>query len=155
MTETKLPGEILVVGWREWVNLPDLGLPAIKAKVDTGARTSTLHAFEVNPFTENGQQRVKFKIHPVQRNNDIVETCVADVVAERVVTDSGGHREQRFVIVSRLGIGPYSWPIEITLTSRDNMMFRMLIGRTAIRGIATVDPSVSYRVGKKPRKKKT
>jgi len=87
MTETKLPGEILVVGWREWVNLPDLGLPAIKAKVDTGARTSTLHAFEVNPFTENGQQRVKFKIHPVQRNNDIVETCVADVVAERVVTD--------------------------------------------------------------------
>lgn len=154
MTETNLPGEKLTVGWREWVSLPDLGLPAIKAKVDTGARTSTLHAFELESFSENGQQRVRFKIHPVQRNNDIVETCVADVVAERVVTDSGGHREQRFVIVSHLGIGPYTWPIEITLTARDNMMFRMLIGRTAINDIARVDPSASYLVGKKPRKKK-
>jgi hypothetical protein len=149
-----MPEGVLTFGWREWVSLPDLGLMKIKAKVDTGARTSTLHAFEVRPFFENDRQRVEFKIHPQQRNLELVQTCVADVIAERVVSDSGGHREQRLVIVTPLAIGPYLWPIEVTLTSRDNMLFRMLIGRTAINGIAMVDPSKSYLVGKKSRKKK-
>ncbi|HEY5774968.1 MAG TPA: RimK/LysX family protein, partial [Xanthomonadales bacterium] len=84
-----MPEEILTLGWREWIGLPELGLPAIKAKVDTGARTSALHAFEVRPFTENGKERVEFKIHPIQRNSESVVTCVADVVDERVVSDSG------------------------------------------------------------------
>ena len=148
-----VPNEVLTLGWREWVGLPELGLPSIKAKVDTGARTSTLHAFEVESFEENGIQRVKFKIHPNQRDSESVKICVTDILDQRVVTDSGGHRENRWIIVTPLTIGPFSWPIEMTLTARDNMMFRMLLGRTAIKGLAMVDPSRSYIVGKRPRKK--
>jgi hypothetical protein len=144
-----LPSEILTLGWREWVGLPQLGLSRIKAKVDTGARTSTLHAFELRPFKENGRDRVEFKIHPQQRNSELIVTCVADIVDERPVTDSGGHREQRWIISTPLTIGAYTWPIEMTLTSRDSMMFRMLLGRTAINGLAVVNPAKSYLVGKK------
>jgi len=148
------PDEKLVIGWREWVGLPELGLNSIKAKVDTGARTSALHAFELDTFSENGVDRVNFKIHPVQRDSEKVVNCVADIVDERIVTDSGGHKEQRLIISTLLTIGRWSWPIEMTLTSRDNMMFRMLLGRTAIKGIAMVDPNRSYTTGKKPRVKK-
>lgn len=147
------PDERLTLGWREWVGLPDLGLDAIKAKVDTGARTSTLHAFELDTFSEHGKPRVRFKIHPIQKDADTVVTCVADIVDERLVTDSGGHREQRLIIMTPLRIGKWSWPIEMTLTARDNMMFRMLLGRTAMRGFALVDPSRSYVTGRKPRRK--
>ncbi|HEY5776062.1 MAG TPA: RimK/LysX family protein, partial [Xanthomonadales bacterium] len=98
-------------------------------------------------------QRVEFKIHPIQRDSESVVTCVADVVDERVVSDSGGHKQKRLIIVTPMTIGPYSWPIEMTLTARDSMMFRMLLGRTAIEAIAKVDPAKSYLVGKKPRKK--
>lgn len=154
MSSITTPNEILTLGWREWIGLPELGLPDIKAKVDTGARTSTLHAFEVRPFSEHGNQRVEFKIHPKQRDSELVVSCIADILDERVVTDSGGHKEARLVIVTPLTIGPYSWPIEMTLTSRDSMMFRMLLGRTAIEGLALVNPSKSYLVGKKPRKKR-
>ena len=148
------PDDKLTLGWREWVGLPELGLPEIKAKVDTGARTSTLHAFELHTFSEAGKSRVRFKMHPLQRNSQVVVSCVADVIDERAVTDSGGHREQRLVISTPLTIGPWSWPIEMTLTARDNMMFRMLLGRTAIKGIARVDPSRSYAVGKRKRLKR-
>jgi len=147
------PDEKLTLGWREWIVLPELGLPAIKAKVDTGARTSTLHAFELQTFSENGKQRVRFKIHPKQRDQETVVTCVADVVDERFVTDSGGHKEQRLIIITPITVGPWSWPIEMTLTARDNMMFRMLLGRTAMQGVAVVDPSRSYVTGKRPRNK--
>ena len=144
---------IQTVGWREWVNLPDLGLPAIKAKVDTGARTSALHAFEVRPFLEGRKQRVEFKIHPRQRDQETMAVCTADVIDERSVTDSGGHKEQRWVIRTPLTLGSETWPIEITLTSRDDMLFRMLLGRTAIRDRFLVNPARSYLVGEKPRKK--
>lgn len=144
----------ITLGWREWVGLPQLGLSAIKAKVDTGARTSALHAFEAREFTENGIQRVEFKMHPRQLDSETVVECVADVVDERVITDSGGHKEQRWVIRSDLSIGPHVWPIELTLTSRDDMRFRMLLGRTAVKGMAVVDPARSYMVGKKKRKKR-
>ena len=146
--------DVLVLGWREWTSLPELGINRIKAKVDTGARTSALHAFEVRPFVENNIQRVEFKIHPRQYNKEKVVVCVADILDERSVTDSGGHKENRWVIKTPLMIGQHSWPIEITLTARDDMRFRMLLGRTAIRGRAQVDPSRSYVVGKKRRKKK-
>jgi hypothetical protein len=138
----------LTLGWREWVSLPELGIDRIKAKVDTGARTSTLHAFEVTPFVENGKDRVKFLMHPTQKDNDHVVTCVANVLDTRTVKDSGGHAEDRYVIETLLSIGGQQWMIEATLTARDDMLFRMLIGRTAIKGRATVDPARSFLVGK-------
>lgn len=147
------PNEILTLGWREWVALPQLGIPQIKAKVDTGARTSALHAFKVRSFHEGTQERVEFQIHPIQNDNDTVATCVADVIDKRIVTDSGGHKEERFVIKTDLMIGKYSWPIEITLTAREDMLFRMLLGRTAIKSRAQVNPARSYLVGKKKRAK--
>jgi hypothetical protein len=130
------PGELMRLGWREWVALPDLGIPRLKAKVDTGARTSALHAFELRDFEENGVRRVEFKIHP-RRNSDRVIVCLADVIDERSVTDK-----------TPVVIGGQTWPIEITLTARDNMMFRMLLGRTALNARAMVDPAASYLAGK-------
>lgn len=145
------PQEMITLGWREWVALPALGIRQIKAKVDTGARTSALHAFRIRSFRDDGRERVEFLMHPIQKDNDTVVTCVADVLDKRTVTDSGGHKEDRFVISTELAIGKYSWPIEATLTARDDMMFRMLIGRTAIKNIARVNPARSYLVGKKKR----
>ena len=146
-----LPKEMLTLGWREWVNLPQLGIPQIKAKVDTGARTSALHAFELRPYTEGGRDRIEFRIHPLQKDIDTVVVCNADIHDTRTVTDSGGHKEERYVIETALCIGKFSWPIEVTLTSRDDMLFRMLLGRTAIKKIARVDPARSYLIGKKKR----
>lgn len=132
------------LGWREWVALPELGLDRIKAKVDTGARTSALHAFELRTFDEQGVARVEFKMHPNQRDTRTVVVCVANIIDERTVRDSGGHAERRFVIETPVRIGDREWPIELTLTARDDMLFRMLLGRTAMKGQAVVDPSRSY-----------
>lgn len=140
--------KLLTVGWREWVTFPELGIPAIKAKVDTGARTSALHAFELDTFVENGQERIRFSIHPLQRRADVVLTCEADVLEQRVVTDSGGHRERRYVIATPISIGEQTWDIEVTLTDRDSMHFRMLLGRTAMRGRIVVDPGAFYLTGR-------
>lgn len=141
--------ELITLGWREWVSLPELGIDQIKAKVDTGARTSALHAFEIRPYSEHGRDRVEFLIHPLQKDSDTVVTCTANVIDQRVVTDSGGHREERYVIETALSIGNHSWPIEATLSCRDTMLFRMLLGRTAIKNRAQVNPARSYLVGKK------
>lgn len=145
----------ITLGWREWIGLPDLGIRQLKAKVDTGARTSALHAFDIRPYSADGQERVEFLLHPKQRNTETIVRCHADIIDQRLVSDSGGHREQRFVIQTTLNLGTHSWPIEVTLTARDDMRFRMLLGRAAIKGLATVDPSRSYLVGKRKRKKRT
>ncbi|MSP81894.1 MAG: ATP-dependent zinc protease [Alphaproteobacteria bacterium] len=144
---TRLRPAPLTVGWREWVALPSLGLPAIKAKLDTGARTSALHAFYVDPYEVGGLHRVRFGIHPLQGRKDIVVDCAADIVDLRQVTDSGGHREMRYVIAAPLTLGDITWPVEITLTNRDDMLFRFLIGRTAMSGRLAVDPRRSYVIG--------
>ncbi|KAA6187721.1 ATP-dependent zinc protease [Thiohalocapsa marina] len=140
----------LVLGWREWVALPQLGLPAIKAKVDTGARTSALHAFQVETETLDGTEMVCFSVHPLQGRTDLVVRCRAPLLEWRTVSDSGGHRELRCVIASTLHIAGQVWPIELTLTDRDSMRFRMLLGRTALTGRALVDPRSSYLAAGRP-----
>lgn len=139
--------EILVAGWREWVSLPGLGIDAIKAKMDTGARTSCLHAFEVEPFEKAGKSWVKFSMHPNQNDTDTVIRCEARVVDFRKVTDSGGHTEKRYVIRTTIGFDGHKWPAEITLTNRDNMKFRMLIGRTAMSDRIVINPALSFQFG--------
>ena len=140
--------ERLLIGWREWLALPELGLPAIKAKIDTGARTSALHAFQIQVFTENQREMLRFFLHPLQKHSEPVVECVAPVKDRRLVSDSGGHREWRYVIETPCHLADRIWPIEITLTSREDMLFRMLLGRSAMQGQVLLDPSRSYLTGK-------
>lgn len=136
-----------VLGWREWVALPDLGIAAIKAKIDTGARSSALHAFDVETFSLNGQDKIRFKVHPQQRDTTQTAIAEADLLERREVRNSGGHAELRYAILTSLEIGGVRWSIELTLTNRDAMGFRMLLGRQALRGRFFVDPGRSFLFG--------
>lgn len=136
--------KIATVGWREYVSLPKLKLHHLKAKIDTGARTSALHAFAIEEFYQRGQRKIRFAIHPIQRDNRTVIWCTSNILDRRRVSDSGGHRELRYVISTDLVIGEIRYPIEITLTNRDNMLFRMLLGRQALKNYFIVNPAKSY-----------
>jgi len=137
------------IGWKEWLVLPGLGIPAIKAKVDTGARTSSLHSFHLETFKSGNTDMVRFHIHPLRNRTDIEFICDAPILDKRMVRDSAGHTEERFVIKSNILLGEKEWPIEITLTSRDDMLFRMLLGRTALlSGGFCVNPAKTYLLGR-------
>ena len=138
----------IAVGWREWVGFPSMDLPHIKAKMDTGARTSALHAFRLEPFDRGGSEWLRFAVHPLQRRTDLVVWHETEVVDVRSVSDSGGHREERYVVETELALGGRRWPIECTLTNRDSMLFRVLLGRTALAGRVLVDPQGSYLTGR-------
>jgi hypothetical protein len=125
-----------------------LGIPAIRTKIDTGARTSALHAFVIEPFHRGKQMQVRFGIHPLQKRTDIEVYCEAEVIDRRLVSDSGGHRERRYVIRTPVQVGAYTWTIDITLTDRDTMRFRMLLGRAAMCQGTTVHPHASYLLGR-------
>ncbi len=146
--------EMTTLGWREWIGFPDLGLPLIKAKVDTGARTSSLHAFWVEAFERDGKAWVRFGIHPEQGSSEQEVTCEAAVLDQRMVRDSGGHEELRYVISTTIEIAGVRQGVEVTLTDRDTMKFRMLLGRTAIRGRYVVDPGRSFLCGRRPRRRR-
>lgn len=139
----------ITVGWREWAGLPELGVPAIKVKIDTGARTSALHAVNIERKRQGGTDVVAFSIQPLQRNNKILIRAEAPLVDIRSVSDSGGHAENRFVVRSCIELGGMTEEIDISLTERHSMLFRMLIGRTALAGNVFVDPSASYLCGRK------
>jgi hypothetical protein len=135
------------IGWREWVALPDLSIERIKAKVDTGARSSSLHAFDIRILVR-AKPVVQFKVHPIQHEGNVEITCEAPLLEQRWVRSSNGKRELRPVVRTQLALGDDSWSIDLTLTSRDTMGFRMLLGREAVRQRFTVDPGVSYLIRK-------
>lgn len=136
-----------LVGWREWVTLTDFATTRIKAKVDTGAKTSALHTYYVTPFDRNGEAWVRFGLHPIQGCSTSSIECEAPIKDRRQVTDSGGHREWRFVIETTITLRERSFTIEITLTDRENMRFRMLLGRSALQQGYVVDSAKSFVLG--------
>ncbi len=148
------PNQLPVIGWREWVALPDLGIRRIKVKVDTGARSSALHAYDLHEFKRRSQKWIRFKVHPLQRNSRKVCTSEARVLEYRSVRSSSGRAAMRPVIITNLELLGLSWPVELTLANRDAMGFRMLLGREAVRRRFLVDSGKSY-YGGKPKTRKS
>ena len=142
----------LHVGWKEWCALPELNVPLIKAKIDTGARTSSLHTLQLDPYKKNNKNYVRFIVDPLQNNPKIYKECHAEIIDFRHIKNSGGHIEERIVIHTPLRMGNQEWPIEITLTNRNSMRFRMLIGRQALKSHLLINPSKAYILKKYSRK---
>ena len=139
-----------VVGWREWLALPEMGVSRIKAKVDTGARTSSLHAFALTRFRRGDEPWVRFEAHPLQRDTSVVIPVEAPLIDRRTVRSSSGDETLRPVVATTVELMGRRWEIELTLIRRDPMGFRMLLGRQALRGRFLVDPGRSYLGGKPP-----
>ncbi len=141
-------GALPVMGWREWIAIPELGIDRIKVKVDTGARTSALHAYQMERFRRGGKSMIRFKVYPKQRSNKTVIATEAAVIDTRGVRSSTGIQTIRPVIQTIVRLGDVSWPIEVTLVRRDVMGFRMLLGRQAIRDHFLVNPGRSFLWGR-------
>lgn len=148
----KTKSEKHLIGWREWLALPDLGIPGVKAKIDTGARSSALHTHDYEVFQKDGGEFVRFHLHPLVKNDNVELTCEAPLLGYRKVKDSGGHSQTRPFIRTRALVGNIAWDIDISLTNRENMKFRMLLGRAALAKLFAVDPSSGYLLGKSLRK---
>ena len=144
-------GEPALIGWREWVAFPDWGVDAMKAKIDTGARTSALHAYDVEEFEIDGRRWVRFAVHPWQRNDDDAKVVEAVLVDQRHVTSSSGAKSLRPVVRAVIDLAGSPHEIDVTLTRRDEMGFRMLLGRKAMAGRYLIDPSLSYVTGRPDR----
>ena len=142
-----MPINKIILGSEEWCSFPELGIPAIKARVDSGAKTSALHAINIAPFLKDEENWVKFDINPIQNNLKTVIHCQARLIDKRIVKSSSGFREQRYVIQTNINIGNEAWSVEMTLTNRDSMGFRMLLGREAMSGRILVDPEQKYLLG--------
>ncbi len=136
--------KLVIIGWRETVALPELNVEQVKAKIDTGARSSTLHAFEIEEFKLNHKSMIRFQIHPRQRDNKYIVKAEAELLEYRKVTSSIGHSQMRPTILTTVELGEQQWQIELTLTNRDVMGFRMLLGRQAVRDRFLVDPGKSF-----------
>ncbi|MEQ8342040.1 30S ribosomal protein S6--L-glutamate ligase [Marinovum algicola] len=136
--------EEIKLGWEEWVSLPDLGLPALRAKVDTGARTSALHAYEIERFGPASKPKVRFAVHPIPGRDDLSIPCSAEIIDRREVISSNGEAESRYVIRTNIKVGTKSWPIEVTLTDRRGMSNHMLLGRQALTEAVTVVPAEKF-----------
>jgi ribosomal protein S6--L-glutamate ligase len=137
----------VLVGRSEWCSLLDLGIPAIKAKIDTGAKTSAIHAFDICAETINHEKYVYFKVHPIQGNTNIVTSCQALIVDERYIMSSNGHKEHRYIIMTDIQLGENIYTIELSLSNRDPLVFRMLLGREALNKRMIVDPSLTCQQG--------
>jgi ribosomal protein S6--L-glutamate ligase len=143
MLGNKVKKDMFLIGRIEWCAFPELNVPAIKAKIDTGAKTSAIHAFNIKPFFEGGETYVQYDIHPLQNNNKIILNCQSLVIDKRSVMSSNGHKENRYVIKTLLHLGPHEWPVELTLSNRDPLRFRLLLGLEAIRNRVIIDPALS------------
>lgn len=138
-----------IAGWREWVSLPGLGVPWVKAKLDTGARSSAIHAFDLEAFERDGEDWVRYSIHPWQRTAEEAVECESRVIAQRSIRSSSGHSDVRHVVSLDISLAGRVVTSEVTLSRRDEMGFRMLIGREALRQGFLVDPGRSY-IGGRP-----
>lgn len=147
-----LPEEKLWLGWREWISLPSIGVHAIKAKIDTGARTSSLHAEKIKVIRKGDKRFVRFTTFPIQKDRAFRLECEAPLVDRRIVSDSGGHRERRYIITLPVHVGGHTWDAEFSLTTRKKMRFRLLLGRTAVKD-CRIAPGSSYINGRVTRKK--
>ena len=137
-----------VIGNQEWCAFPGLNIPAIKARVDSGAKTSSIHAFNIQAFVKDDLNWVSFEVHPLQRNDEILIRCECLFIDRRNVKSSSGTSEKRYVINTPISLGDQVWDIELTLTDRDAMGYRMLLGREAMNGRFIIDPSMQCLLGK-------
>ncbi len=149
MKSKKSKPEKITLGWREWLDMPELGASDVIAKIDTGAKTCALHTYYIDEFERNGEDWIRFGLHPNRHTDTIAVNCEARVKEKRDVTDSGGHTENRYVIETSLQLGDATFKAEVTLTNRDNMRYRFLLGRNAMRRRFVVDPARSFRLGRR------
>ena len=140
----------IITGWREWAELPELGIQNIKVKIDTGAKTSSIHAFDIRPFTQEGKEWVQFDVHPLQDQEQLTHTCTLPIVDYRWITSSMGSSQLRYIVHTTLKIAEFTTHIELSLANRDEMGFRMLVGRDALSNNVLVNPNRSFLLSTDP-----